>query len=209
MTLLTPAQAKNLLHNLRRLGKGYNVGALDDLCVKLVGEEAAARLALILCRLADGNDEHVTLLKSDYPPVLGLLHQLSIAGVRVINHQKVVFYSIVSERLFEQIRVLWGVPYSWTTQLIVRQPVMQAGYSTYILSARWKLTREAVLRRDKHGCVRCGRRQNLQVHHKSYVHLGDEPLGDLITLCSTCHHLEHPGQNFGAVMKAVSHDPGN
>lgn len=203
MHKLTPAQACNVIHNLRRLQAGY--GAPDALCTKLVGEEASSRLRLIINRLADGNDVHVTLLNSEYPPTLGILHHLSIVGVRVIGHQPVSYYSLERDRLFEQIRIMWGVPFSWATQLIVRQMVTQAGYSAYLLSPRWKLTREATLRRDGRCCVRCGKHEHLQVHHQTYARLGDERLDDLVTLCSTCHRLEHPGQAFGAVMEEVGH----
>ena len=201
--LLTPAQAVNVLHNLRRLKTGFGITIFEGFCADLVGVEAAARLVVILNCLADGMDEHVMLVNEDYPPVLGLLHQLSIVGVRVIGHQKVTFYSVQREKLFEQIGLLWKVPYSWVTQLIVRRPVTMLSYSQYILSVRWKLTREAVLRRDGRTCVRCGRKDKLQVHHKTYAHLGDEPLDDLMTLCIGCHRLEHPEQ--GAAAKVVQH----
>lgn len=202
--LLTPAQARNVLHNLARLKAGYGFATLEGLCADLVGAEASKRLALILNRLADGNDEHVTLLNSDYPPNLGLLNQLSIAGVRVISHQMVTFYRVQREDLFEQIRLLWNVPYSWTTQLIVRRPVTMLDYSQYILSVRWKLTREAALRRDGKACIRCGRKDKLQAHHKTYARLGDEALDDLVTLCMACHRLEHPAQ--GAAAREMKHD---
>ncbi len=201
--LLTPAQAANVLHNLRRLKTGFGITTLEGFCADLVGTEAADRLTLILSQLANGTDVHVTLLNSDHAPVLGMLHRLMPVGVNVISHQKVTFYSIDREKLFEQIRTLWNVPFSWTTQLIVRQPVQQVGYDAYLRSARWKLTREAALRRDKHNCVRCGKSEKLQVHHTTYARLGDEALEDLITLCPNCHHLEHPGKAFGAVMREV------
>jgi len=199
--LLTPAQARNVLHNLRRLKTGFKITTFEGLCADLVGVEAADRLALILNRLADGNDVHVTLLNSDYPPALGQLHHLLTVGVNVIGHQKVTFYSIERVKLLDQIRQIWQVPYAWVSQLIVRQPVIEAGYNQYILSARWKLTREAALRRDKRRCVGCGKADKLQVHHKTYARLGDEALDDLVTLCMDCHRLEHPEQ--AAAAKAV------
>lgn len=193
-SLLTPAQAANTLHNLRRLKDGYNIQTLSGFCADLVGSEAASRLAIILNGLANGTDVHVTLGNGEHPPVLGLLHALSIAGVDVIAHNKVTFYSINRAKLFEQIHTIWKVPYSWASQLIVRQPVTQQSYTVYIQSARWKLTREAVLRRDRKRCVRCHGTYRLQVHHTTYAHFGDEPLDDLITLCDDCHDLEHPGR---------------
>jgi len=201
--LLTPAQAANVLHNLRRLKAGYGITTLEGFCGDLVGKDAAAFLAAILAGLADGTDVHVTLNNEAYPPVLRRLNALSTVGVKVIHHQKVSFYSIQREKLFEQVKMIWDVPFSWASQLIVRQTVTQQNYGVYIASARWKLTREAALRRDKRRCVRCGKPDKLQVHHKTYARLGDEPLDDLVTLCKPCHDLEHPGRGFGEVMQAV------
>lgn len=195
-TLMTPPQAANLLHNLRRLKDGYGVKTLEGFCADLVGGEAANRLAILLTGLANGNDNHVLLNNETYPPVLGLLHALATVGVGVIAHNKVTFYSIQRAKLFEQIHGIWAVPYSWASQLIVRQHVTQQAYGVYIQSARWKLTREAVLRRDKKRCVRCNGSYRLQVHHTTYAHFGDEPLEDLITLCDACHDLEHPGRKY-------------
>jgi len=188
--LLTPAQAANVLHNLRRLKAGFGITSFEGFCADLVGAEAAPRLVVIINRLADGMDEHVTLVNEDYPPNLGLLQHLLIVGVSVIGHQKVTFYSIQREKLFEQIGLLWKVPCEWAEQLMVRRWIVKQAYNQYLRDPHWKLTREAVLRRDK-ACTRCGTTENLQVHHKTYAHVGNEPLEDLITLCKGCHNLEH------------------
>ena len=50
--------------------------------------------------------------------------------------------------------------------------------------------REAVLKRDEYRCVECGRTYGLHVHH-----LGDpddHALGNLVTLCASCHRKRHP-----------------
>ena len=61
------------------------------------------------------------------------------------------------------------------------------GYESYMRSEAWRTKRDQVLERDGHTCRTCGATEELEVHHASYHHLGDEPLEDLITLCRVCH----------------------
>jgi len=42
----------------------------------------------------------------------------------------------------------------------------------------------------------CGSRVRLQVHHKTYVRFGNERMGDLVTLCESCHAKEHERLNL-------------
>lgn len=62
-------------------------------------------------------------------------------------------------------------------------------YQKYLQSPEWAAKRRQILDRDKHKCQTClsGREVRLEVHHKSYEHLGNEPLEELITLCNICH----------------------
>lgn len=60
-------------------------------------------------------------------------------------------------------------------------------YTQYINSRTWHLKRREVLKRDNKQCQTCLSGEDLEVHHKSYEHLGNEPLEDLITLCKHCH----------------------
>jgi len=60
-------------------------------------------------------------------------------------------------------------------------------YDRYISSPEWRSLRLKVLERDQHCCQTCLSTDDLEVHHKTYVRLGNEDLEDLITLCSECH----------------------
>lgn len=61
-----------------------------------------------------------------------------------------------------------------------------------MLSSRWRELREAALARDEHRCRGCDGSEGLQVHHRWYpAVLGDEDVGDLTTLCATCHRAVH------------------
>jgi 5-methylcytosine-specific restriction endonuclease McrA len=55
--------------------------------------------------------------------------------------------------------------------------------------------RLAVLDRDDHRCVRCGRTNRLHVHHKHSWKPGQgdpHALDNLETLCASCHRKAHP-----------------
>lgn len=60
-------------------------------------------------------------------------------------------------------------------------------YTEYMKSEAWNERRLARLQKAKYRCERCGERDKLDVHHKTYEHLGNEPLSDLIALCQSCH----------------------
>lgn len=61
-------------------------------------------------------------------------------------------------------------------------------------TSKWKQLREKVLTRDGYKCARCGKTENLQVHHIKY-HTGKKaweyPIEELITYCKGCHAQEH------------------
>lgn len=66
-----------------------------------------------------------------------------------------------------------------------------ARYDGYLQSTAWERKRDLVLRRDDYRCQanvdeRCARTAS-QVHHLTYAHLGQEPLFDLIAVCTPCH----------------------
>lgn len=66
-------------------------------------------------------------------------------------------------------------------------------YKDFLKSAYWKDVRKLVLSRDNHQCLMCKSRDNLQVHHDTYIHhLRElEFLTDLRTLCGKCHKEHH------------------
>ncbi len=64
-------------------------------------------------------------------------------------------------------------------------------YQSYLNSPKWKATRLKVLRRDKFICQRCKKARATQVHHKTYKRIFKERMGDLISICATCHRNIH------------------
>lgn len=81
-------------------------------------------------------------------------------------------------------------------------------YREYLRSPEWAKVKERVLQRDRHRCQNpeCGSLENLEVHHVSYAHVGDEMkhLSDLITLCHDCHREVHglePQKNLDRILE--------
>ena len=65
-------------------------------------------------------------------------------------------------------------------------------YDFYVKKSKiWKSNREWALERAGNKCEQCGATYSLQVHHKTYAHLGYEYPDDLIVLCEMCHEKEH------------------
>ena len=61
-------------------------------------------------------------------------------------------------------------------------------YKYYLQSRAWQIKRQQVLKRDNYVCQACLNVKATEVHHKTYLHLGDEPLFDLVSVCGTCHN---------------------
>ena len=63
-------------------------------------------------------------------------------------------------------------------------------YQDYLQTEHWKSFRERILKKYKK-CFICGRKDNLQVHHLTYVNLWKEEDKDVIVLCGSCHQKVH------------------
>src|SRR5277367_4652845 len=69
----------------------------------------------------------------------------------------------------------------------------------------YNLLRRRVLQRDGWRCQNCGSSKDLQAHHlEKRSKLGDDVSDNLITLCVTCHRMQH--QSPGTA-RDVSHCP--
>lgn len=63
--------------------------------------------------------------------------------------------------------------------------------NVYLKSDAWKRKRYLVLKRDNWHCVYCGAPAT-QVHHKKYArNIGKEPIKWLVSVCISCHELQH------------------
>jgi predicted HNH restriction endonuclease len=64
-------------------------------------------------------------------------------------------------------------------------------YQAYLNSPKWKNKRLKVLNRAKFKCEKCKKAQATQIHHKTYKHIFNEPLSDLLAVCAPCHRKIH------------------
>jgi 5-methylcytosine-specific restriction endonuclease McrA len=60
-------------------------------------------------------------------------------------------------------------------------------YNRYLQSPAWLAKRAKVLKRDNYTCQACLDEPATEVHHKSYIHFGNEPLFDLVSVGDICH----------------------
>jgi hypothetical protein len=69
----------------------------------------------------------------------------------------------------------------------------RARYNAYMKSPRWRRKRAIAIYQANNRCSRCKWQSidgaGLEVHHKTYEHLGNEPLEDLEVLCKPCHEI--------------------
>jgi len=78
-----------------------------------------------------------------------------------------------------------------------------SSYKEYLNSEHWKSIRSKFYKSKRfqrigYKCAACKSDKNLNLHHKTYKHLGNEHLKDLILLCSICHknvHIIHDTNN--------------
>ena len=67
----------------------------------------------------------------------------------------------------------------------------RAKYQAYLLSEQWKIKRIKVLKRAQGICEGCLDLPATEVHHRSYAHVFDELLFELVALCEDCHRKTH------------------
>ena len=72
-----------------------------------------------------------------------------------------------------------------------RVPNLKKVYAKYLQSVRWKAKRLEKLNSVDYHCARDGKTEGVQVHHRTYDNVPNEPMEDLIVLCRDCHKKEH------------------
>jgi hypothetical protein len=81
-------------------------------------------------------------------------------------------------------------------------------YPRYLQTPEWSITRKAALVRAGNACsLDATHTENLEVHHRSYKHLGAELASDVLVLCHSCHHLHHKQYGRPRRERAVSPSP--
>lgn len=78
---------------------------------------------------------------------------------------------------------------------------MNKQYQAFLQSTEWKVISEIRKQMDGHACTRCGSKDCLEVHHKTYdMHpqKGLLDLDNMVTLCHSCHSSTH-GFKYGQI----------
>jgi hypothetical protein len=64
-------------------------------------------------------------------------------------------------------------------------------YPSYMLSKEWLERRRAYCKKYGGGCAICGTLKKTEMHHMSYLHLGNERDNELVVLCHRHHTNYH------------------
>ena len=92
------------------------------------------------------------------------------------------------------VRYLWGLV-KWVYYLIypeherITRKAIRDGNGFY-QSKEWRSLRQKRLSIDRHRCLKCGKKKELQVHHRKGKDFSNR-LRDLQTLCKICHGKVH------------------
>ena len=68
-----------------------------------------------------------------------------------------------------------------------------SSYDEFLKSEWWVMKREAIFEAKGKKCEICGSKYGIEIHHKTYEHLGNEPLKDIMVVCHACHLKLHKG----------------
>lgn len=60
-------------------------------------------------------------------------------------------------------------------------------YEEYLMSNWWRTFRVKVLKWWDYRCALCYSDKKVDIHHRTYNHLGNEQLNDCVALCRKCH----------------------
>jgi len=106
---------------------------------------------------------------------------------KIYRHYYDMLRDLLNYRFIQQSRLNMTYYRSLNTDWFIR-------YDEYLKSEEWHETRTMVRLHDSNMCTNCQADTNLQVHHMTYVNVGQEELDDLITLCESCHKEIHSMQ---------------
>ena len=84
----------------------------------------------------------------------------------------------------------------YINQKEVEEYIKDMDYYDFLETPYWKAIAEYIRKRADYKCQLCNSTENLNVHHRTYEHHGDElnNLRDLICICEDCHYKFHDYQ---------------
>ena len=94
----------------------------------------------------------------------------------------------------DQLREAWEQRRTESAELIktkFSRDAFFADYDEYLKTDAWARRRVLVLKRASGVCEGCGEEVATEVHHRTYDHVGNEFLFELVALCKPCHDRLH------------------
>jgi hypothetical protein len=141
--------------------------------------------------IADGSEPYYCQCLLCGQAVGSAIAKTSIDGIPPSwNDQLAVVYDAFREKVFAAAKAVMEERESRASDLEAER---KRQYKEYLKTDKWRDKRNRVLDRDKHLCQGCLKRAATQVHHLTYKNIGNEPLFELISVCSVCHCAIHEG----------------
>lgn len=109
-------------------------------------------------------------------------------------HQRLVFFNDLSNPYtFAKIRFTDLAGMTREEEKHLSYKLKNLSYNDYLHTGWWQAIRLEALQRGDYACCVCGATSDLNIHHDTYSHIGQEihAMDDLRVLCSYHHNLYH------------------
>ena len=144
----------------------------------------------LVCRLKDYNTDS-DFLKSDYSFTTNDGFDIELDTNVIDTEEAYCVYKFVIPFAY-QLNPEAEIPISFfeTTVYLISRNYKNI-YHNYLNTKEWFDKRNLALKFADYKCCRCSKKENLQIHHLNYNNIGNEYIGDLEVVCSSCHKELH------------------
>ena len=144
----------------------------------------------LVCRLEDYNTDS-DFLESDYSFTTNDGFDIELDTNVIDTEEAYCVYKFVIPFAY-QLNPEAEIPISFfeTTVYLISRNYKNI-YHNYLNTKEWFDKRNLALKFADYKCCRCSKKENLQIHHLNYNNIGNEYIGDLEVVCSSCHKKLH------------------
>ena len=144
----------------------------------------------LVCRLEDYNTDS-DFLESDYSFTTNDGFDIELDTNVIDTEEAYCVYKFVIPFAY-QLNPEAEIPISFfeTTVYLISRNYKNI-YHNYLNTKEWFDKRNLALEYADYKCCRCSKKENLQIHHLNYNNIGNEYVGDLEVVCSSCHKKIH------------------
>lgn len=125
-----------------------------------------------------------------------------------------VDYNTWVARLFKEGKLAAFKPFKAKTKKELKESssegINKVKYAEMLTKHEWADRRKQIMTRDQFCCRKCPSKSDLQVHHIWYIKGNlpwEAPDNHLITLCRTCHKLEHKDRHISSFVLDKDGEP--